>query len=509
MQHLPRLALLLMSFVFVVHESEAYRVLFIGAMSGKSHRNFYMGVIKELAERGNHVTFITPYPSQRDTPNVREVIVPDGSMERFKINHFVDYGFTMIKSFLSICSETLATKQVQNLLKDDYDVIFMSVFFHECYLSFVHHLQVPFIYVSPNRLMSMNADVMGNPNLPALVTQPFLSHGHPLTFLQRTTNVVFEVINSVIFRHIFVTFLEWDCRSCGLCPEDMPSINEIQKNASLIILNSVRELEEPPRPYVQNIIHAGGIHCRPAKPLPQDLEKWIKGAGEEGFIFFSLGSHVTPSDLPEKNLQILVSVFSSLKQRVLFKWDKESMPDMPSNVRIGKWFPQQDILGHPKLRLFITHGGLLSTLEATYHGKPIIGMPVFADQTANMMEVDRQGWGETLLWDDLTEKELLGKINSIMADKKLHQEVKFRSSLMRDRPMAPGSLVSYWTDYVIRHKGARHLRCPIADMPWYKVYNMDVWIAIMVGSALLTWLSYRCLCGLIRCLCGKSKAKMD
>lgn len=32
------------------------------------------------------------------------------------------------------------------------------------------------------------------------------------------------------------------------------------------------------------------------------------------------------------------------------------------------------------------------------------------------------------------------------------------SEQYRDRPMAPLDTAVYWTEYVIRHKGARHLR---------------------------------------------------
>lgn len=32
----------------------------------------------------------------------------------------------------------------------------------------------------------------------------------------------------------------------------------------------------------------------------------------------------------------------------------------------------------------------------------------------------------------------------------------------------------WWTEYVIRHKGARHLRNPIVDMPLYQQFLLDV-----------------------------------
>ncbi len=34
-----------------------------------------------------------------------------------------------------------------------------------------------------------------------------------------------------------------------------------------------------------------------------------------------------------------------LKQRVIWKWEADNMSDIPSNVMIRKWLPQQDILG--------------------------------------------------------------------------------------------------------------------------------------------------------------------
>lgn len=81
------------------------------------------------------------------------------------------------------------------------------------------------------------------------------------------------------------------------------------------------------------------------KTFPQDLERFINGSGEPGFIYFSMGSSVKASNFPEYFRVLLTMVFRNLPQRVLWKYEGDDLTDLPSNVMIGKWLPQQDILG--------------------------------------------------------------------------------------------------------------------------------------------------------------------
>ena len=39
---------------------------------------------------------------------------------------------------------------------------------------------------------------------------------------------------------------------------------------------------------------------------------------------------------------------------------------------------------HKNIKAFITHGGMMSTQEAVFHGIPMIALPVFADQHINI-----------------------------------------------------------------------------------------------------------------------------
>lgn len=132
-----------------------------------------------------------------------------------------------------------------------------------------------------------------------------------------------------------------------------------------------------------------------------------------------MGSALRGSDMPENYRKMFLNVFSKLKQRVIWKWETEQMDDLPANVRLSKWLPQQDVLGHKNIKLFITHGGHGSTTEAIYHGVPLVGIPMVGDQPSNMLKAERKGIAIPLDFNALTEEILLNAINKAINDPRL------------------------------------------------------------------------------------------
>lgn len=52
------------------------------------------------------------------------------------------------------------------------------------------------------------------------------------------------------------------------------------------------------------------------------------------------------------------------------------------------------ISAHPNCRLFITHGGVLSTTETVHFGVPVIGIPVGYDQHLNINRAVIKGFAK-------------------------------------------------------------------------------------------------------------------
>ena len=108
-----------------------------------------------------------------------------------------------------------------------------------------------------------------------------------------------------------------------------------------------------------------------------------------------------------------VKAFAMIRQKIIWKYGKQ-LDNLPSNMKVMSWLPQNDILGHPKTKLFITHCGNNGQMEALYHGEPMIGFPMWTDQLYNCPRLSYHGYGICLDTTTFKGEHLVSAVNNIL-----------------------------------------------------------------------------------------------
>ncbi|XP_044051342.1 LOW QUALITY PROTEIN: UDP-glucuronosyltransferase 2A2-like [Siniperca chuatsi] len=261
-----------------------------------------------------------------------------------------------------------------------------------------------------------------------------------------------------------------------------------------------------PRPFLPNFKFVGGIHCRPAKPLPEDMEEFVQSSGDAGIVVFTLGSVI--KNITKEKGNMIASALAQIPQKVLWRYSGEKPETLGANTRLYNWIPQNDLLGHPKTRAFITHGGTNGIYEAIYHGVPMVGIPMFADQPDNMIHIKDKGAAIIADLNFMNTEELRDAVNAVINEKSYKENAMQLSSIHHDRPMSPRDEAVFWIEFTMRNKGAKHLRVQAHELTWYEYHSLDV-VAFLLAIVLFLILLFIKTCSFCfrRCCGRKGKTK--
>lgn len=324
-------------------------------------------------------------------------------------------NMTFIFDFIKFMIEkTFTHKNVENLLKSGkkFDVVILENFLNEAMFGIGYHFKAPLILISATASNSMNNYLFENPAPLSWVPGMGGTLTKHMNFWGRLENLLTQSLFYTIHN---LYHLPQQRKLHHRFISNETDLDSIMYNVSLMLTNSHVSVSDAV-PHVPSIVEIGGFHVNPPKKLPEDLKKYLDDA-KDGFILFSMGSNLKSEDLKPEVREGILKAFSQIKQKVLWKFETD-LPNAPENVKIMKWVPQQDVLAHPNIRAFISHGGFMSTVEAVYHGVPIIGIPVFGDQEFNVQSAVENGYAVKIDLAELSEKTLLEALREILTKEK-------------------------------------------------------------------------------------------
>nr|XP_008191746.2 PREDICTED: UDP-glucuronosyltransferase 2B15-like [Tribolium castaneum] len=495
-------------------ETHSANILGILPYPGKSHSILFETLLKRLAEKGHEVDYVTFFPSRNFTQRYNELslygVVPN-YVNNVSIDQLQNQSLYQAVKFMTriagadAFSTIMKTPVLQNLRNttNKYDLIIVHSFGCDIALGFGYLFNAPVVaYVTSVNLPWID-DRIGNPDNPAYI-QSYLSRSSAkMKLYERIENTIYWIMTRFWFSF-------FSGRSDRLVKKffgpTTPSLENLIRNTSLVLVNSHFSMQQA-RPLVPNFIEVGGLHIREPQPLPKDLENLVSN-NTFGVVYLSMGSMVRTESFKPEILQAMFDAFAELPYTVLWKASPEKFPKglkIPENIHFKTWMPQIDILCHPNVKLFISHGGLLGSQEAVYCAIPRIGIPFFDDQELNIVTSEKLGIAKKLSYGHINKNTLLNTITELFEDLKYRQNVERISKIFKDRPMSPLDTAIYWVEYVIRYKGAPHLRSVGADLPWYQFYLVDVTIILLFGSILIIYILKYAL----RCIDSNQKHKFE
>ncbi|XP_065770109.1 UDP-glucuronosyltransferase 2A1 isoform X2 [Muntiacus reevesi] len=262
-----------------------------------------------------------------------------------------------------------------------------------------------------------------------------------MTFGERLKNTLSYPLQDYIFQSYWGEWNSYYSKVLGR----PTTLCETMGKAEIWLIRTYWDFEFP-RPYLPNFEFVGGLHCKPAKPLP----------------------------------------------KVLWRYKGKKPATLGANTRLYDWIPQNDLLGHPKAKAFITHGGTNGIYEAIYHGVPMVGVPMFADQPDNIAHMKAKGAAVEVNINTMTSADLLNALRTVINEPSYKENAMRLKRIHHDQPVKPLDRAVFWIEFVMRHKGAKHLRPAAHDLTWYQYHSLDVIGFLLACVATALFLVTKC-----------------
>ena len=503
--------------LFTSHQSEAANVL-VMPFPHYSHVKYCCSLASALADDGHVVWELTL--ARFDNIVLQK---PNVNLLSFKVSEKSDFeafitgimarkpsGDGVIEDFFAnadsilsqYCEDVMGNQELMSRIEAlNFDLVivdYMGGF--TCLYLLPYRFGIPHITLFGFQVTPWVAGVTGMPSVEPEIVNAFsdqMTFGQRLKNLQHWMNRLGDVHSELNSERLMNKYI----------PSHRPRIgfDDVMRQSEMYLVNFETMCLDYPRTSAPNFQFLGGGSVTPPKALPDDLEEFVQGA-EHGVVIMTLGSLKAWQSVWFHLKDKVFEAFGRLDQRVIVHYTLPDTSNIPSNVRIMKWLPQNDLLGHPKTRLFVTHGGNNGANEAVYHGVPMLVIPVTADQPYSGLRVEVHGYGK-FVRDKLaiTADELHDMMREVIENKTYTENIRRCSEITRSMPTAQEKFV-FWVNHILRFGGA-HLRPASIDMPLYQVLMLDI-VVFFLGIGLAVVLCCLTCCFLVyRRLTGTKKVK--
>ncbi|ULT88402.1 hypothetical protein L3Y34_007538 [Caenorhabditis briggsae] len=482
----------------IPHGIFSLRVLFYTTVYGKSHLDFADSLINVLVEKGHTVDLVISRINDMVIGNggnraerIYSIDMKNGTgwakrphlQDPFKELEFYYGNFREWNQIgHDICEHSVNDDHLLDFIASKkYDIAITSDF-DFCALGIISLFNIPARATSnPCPITSLQTIVIGIPNPPSTTIPSALFQPADITTLYgKFWNVInWAYLHFIQIPEIKATQEQIFRKRFG----KKFSIDRALSKIDLSFINS-NEIMEKPRPLHHRFQLIGGINLRSPKPLNENLES-ILSKSRNGTILFSFGTQVAGDVYPRYAVKNFVKVFKKFPgYTFLWKYEikhgEERMFEEAKNVVVMDWLPQTDLLNDARVVGFISHLGLNSFNEVSYAGKPIISIPLFADQPHNTDNGVHRGTTVRLDKTQLTEESIEKALRAILFDSSYRRNAKMLQKMLNEKPETPKERFTKWVEFAAANPGLHKVfKLPGVEMGMLEYFCIDAILYVM------------------------------
>ncbi|XP_041378128.1 UDP-glucuronosyltransferase 2B15-like [Gigantopelta aegis] len=476
-----------------------------------SHCLEMVAIGNELVKRGHSVSAYIPnffdtrhcfqnseiqlvsYDVSEDNKGVYQSVMR--LMERNAITREKHIAMLLLDAFEAIhrlCdSQLLNRSQLDQLKQTGYDIVMTEgLLFGQCYYLLAFYLDVPTVSIGSSFLGFDSGEVFQPYTYPHLIG-PYTNE---MTALQRKLNSLHHIILTYF---IYIFKRPFDVSKYG--EPFMDVVPETLIRESMLYLENSDYIADYPKATFPNFVQVGGLTARPPAPLPSELKTYLDNS-KTGVILVSFGSLLKLESA--EPIKRLVFALNQLPYDVILKSKRNSQE---SNVKILDWLPQNDVLAHPNIRLFVSHCGKNGFFESLYHSVPIICTPLNGDAFQTAIKVKHHRIGTTMDILTATSEEMVQTLKSVLNDSSISSNMRRMSHLFRDRPETGAERGASAIEHVVKY-GDKHLKPPTNRLNYFQYTLGELWFVIFSFALLVIYgvvALFRCIC------CRKSSVSVS
>ncbi|KAE9548342.1 hypothetical protein FO519_008447 [Halicephalobus sp. NKZ332] len=516
--------------LFIV-PSDGYKILVFNPKFGISHVTFTGKIADTLAAAGHEVVVYQPvlnenisFTGSKD-PSIRYYnkprnfsFLPDFSLNRVQGVLWQENSFSkfraqqkmMFEMKFGFCQEILNDKENLDALKKENFDLGISELFESCGFGVFELLGIKkYIATHGGGYLSVHMAWLGIP-VPYSYTPAMMGQvSDQMSFFQRVKNFFLILLEQVMMLKFVAAAPQ------AAMDEKIPGYDlaEAIKDSAFFYINSDENVDFV-LPSTHKIVYIGGMGKVQSKALEEKYVNIFNNA-KKGVILFSFGSVVQSSDMPDEYKQAFLEAFDEFPD-ITFLWkyevDEHNITKGRKNVITEKWLPQPDILDHPKLLAFISHGGMNSVTEGATKGVPMIMCPVFADQAHNAMILVRRGTGILLEKSSFTKEHIVEAIKEIINNDSYKKNAQLLSKMVKAKPMSADERIVKYAEFAAKFGNTGVLQAQGRYMNMLQVYSLDIIAFILTTLAvavyILIWVlrkAYRLVKSFCRCSSAQKK----